>query len=144
MTQELTALKPEHYATDVDLLKLLIGKTIKEVRLKEKDHLAFICTDGTYLLLYTEGDCCSISWIEHFNGLSALIGQTVNNVVTRDMPKIPDRAEFECIECYGWTLETAAGRCDIEMRNESNGYYGGTLRLTGGNPLKLPLLEADY
>lgn len=142
---QLTQITPTGYCSDADLLKLLVGKTVKEVRLHaDKTLLAFICDSGDYLYCYTDGDCCSSSWIEHLNGLKSLLGHVVNNVVTRDMPEVAGESEWSCISCYGWTLETNAGRCDIEMRNESNGYYGGNLMNSSGDPLELPLVTEDF
>ncbi len=38
--------------------------------------------------------------------------------------------EFECLQIYKTTLKTDKGDCDVEYRNSSNGYYGGSLDLT--------------
>ena len=37
------------------------------------------------------------------------------------------REHRDCVEVYGYTIETAHGRTDIIFRNISNGYYGGSL-----------------
>jgi hypothetical protein len=127
----------------------LIGKTVTQVRFsKDKDLIVFE-TVGEDSLPYNfgfqaEGDCCSSSWFEHINGLSALIGQKVNNVVERNLPDPPESKNYECLQLYGWTLETSLGRFDIEMRNESNGYYGGYITecVTGKN--LPPVLNEDF
>jgi hypothetical protein len=120
-------------------LDLLVGKTIKEVRLgNEKIYLIFICDDDTFLALCADGDCCSSSWIEHLNGLDFLIGHKINRVVEREMPEGHDSVEHDWLQYYGWTLETNVGRFDIEMRNASNGYYGGYLTVLD---LKIPISE---
>ncbi len=109
-------------------MKELAGKTVYAVRLNDdKDFIVFECENGDTVAYSAEGDCCSHSWIEHLNGLSELLGKRVNRIVEREMPEMK-RGEYEYIQSYGWTLETETGRCDIEMRNESNGYYGGWLQ----------------
>ena len=30
-------------------------------------------------------------------------------------------------ECISWTILTNKGRCTIEVRNDNNGYYGGSI-----------------
>lgn len=110
-------------------LRDLCGKTVKAVELNaDKTFLVFVLDDGGVSAWSTEGDCCSNSWIEHINGVDTLLGRKVNNIVDREMPNVDTADEYECIQCYGWTIETDGGRCDIEMRNSSNGYYGGWLQ----------------
>ena len=114
-------------------MKDLIGKTVKAIRINDvKDLIELTCDDGI-LYLSAVGDCCSTSWFEHMTGVEALIGHTIKNVLVREMPppKTDDEDdEFDVTDFYGWTLETEAGRCDIEMRNQSNGYYGGTCEVS--------------
>lgn len=111
----------------------LIGHTIDGVFINsDKDVIEFMTSDDKLFTYLAEGDCCSSSWIEHVNGLAALIGHKVINVVERDMPEAVDDEKYDCLQFYGWTLETAAGRFDIEMRNSSNGYYGGYITLLDG------------
>jgi hypothetical protein len=111
-------------------LDVLVGKKILHVMLSEdKTYLAFFADDAGLFGWTTEGDCCSTSWIEHINGVQALLGEVVTGVVSRDLPDPPEnKDDYDVIQRYGWTLETKKGRCDIEMRNHSNGYYGGWLQ----------------
>ncbi len=109
--------------------QIIVGKTIHEVWIKK---------DGSYLVLvgdvpfffYSDGDCCSHTWIHEINGRDALRGSAVTAVENKgiELPgDIDDRDNCECIQSYCMTITTAKGRCDIIYRNESNGYYGGDL-----------------
>ena len=106
-------------------MKTLEGKTVRAILINhEKDLIRLIC-DGPALFLSATGDCCSRSWFEHMTGVEALIGHAINAVIERPMPGDKEETPDRVIRFYGWTLETSRGRCDIEMRNESNGWYGG-------------------
>ena len=103
----------------------IVGQTITEVAL-----------NGYFLLLHTQlgvwrlearGDCCSHSyWYrDSFEGLDNLFESEV--IRAEDM-KITGGADLEngyCLEIYAIRLHTAKGTATLEMRNESNGYYGG-------------------
>lgn len=126
----------------------LIDKRVKKVYISSDNCvLVFVCDDGfkkekfAYKAL---GDCCSGSWIEHIDGLSRLIGNTVFEVVEKEMPQ-PPQGDYESLQAYGWTLITTQGYTDIEMRNESNGYYGGWVQSCGVPPKKdgFRLLKED-
>lgn len=125
--------------------KDLIGETIKSVHVTaDKTQLGFQCKSGENLLYEAEGDCCSSSWIEHVSGLFHLIGATVTGVIEREMP---DQTEVngDYIQYYGWTIQTTKGYFDIEMRNSSNGYYGGYIVGPATlDPHKIPVLTGDF
>lgn len=107
----------------------LLHEKISSVYLEiSKEFLIFETTTGKKFGYRAEGDCCSKSHFEHVNGLQSLFGNEVLRVVERAMPE-DTRGDWETIRYYGWTLETKNGRCDIEMRNTSNGYYGGSVEL---------------
>lgn len=107
----------------------LVGKSVRGLRINaDKDVIALELADGATLYLAAVGGCCSRSWFEHLNGISALLDTPILRVVDKPMPEATEQAgEYgdEHTQYYGWTLETANGRCDLEMRNASNGYYGG-------------------
>lgn len=119
----------------------VLGRVIKAVRRNDaKDLIELETEQGTVIYLSATGDCCSSSWFEHLAGVDALIGEKVLRVVEREMPgcltdgKDEHGEDHESLQYYGWTLETAKGRCDLEMRNSSNGYYGGSIEI-GAAPL---------
>lgn len=116
-------------------MKELEGITVKSIEINaDKDVIRFNTTDGKQFYASAVGDCCSTSWFEHVNGVDVLFGRKVNRVVEREMPE-ESAVDGETVRYYGWTLETDAGRCDFEMRNRSNGYYGGNVNVAEGRAL---------
>ena len=93
---------------------------------QERDILAFqTVTSDSFLVYAAEGDCCSQSWFESINNPeniigAEIIGLEIKPVVEKDGPGLL---------AYGITLKTEKGYCDIEYRNENNGYYGGSCEL---------------
>lgn len=97
------------------------------------DKLTFLVPDedhpeGVRHLVYVaKGECCSYSWFESINPIENLINKRVIGV---------EKKEEECVECnhdeskcekaYGYTIKTQNGYCDIEFRNSSNTFYGGS------------------
>ena len=128
-------------------MKELIGKKILRI-VRKGDYLGFV-TDAGDFSYRTEGDCCSSSWFEHFEGIGNLIGHTVNavenveidkvfpeQIITRDgwthSAQVDDHGEeHECLQLYGIKLATEHGTALIEFRNSSNGYYGGGIEYIG-------------
>jgi hypothetical protein len=113
-------------------LEDLVDKTIKEVRMELTNTCIQFETDQGVFSYITEGDCCSESWINHISGLQALIGQKVLKTEQIDMPEIHEGQEGfsgkqEVEKVYSFKMFTSQGVCELEMRNASNGYYGGSL-----------------
>ena len=80
-------------------------------------------------------------------GVSSLLGQTVIRVNADYWGEIDENDHRDdAVRCYGWTLFTNIGRCQIEMRNASNGYYGGSLNYDGRRKAtqKLPTISGDF
>lgn len=109
--------------------KFLVGKIIKEMHINaEKNVLRFILDNGDLIYASAVGDCCSTSWFEDIEYAECLYNNTILKIFEREMPerfRDEKTIDKDFIELYGWTMETQSGRCDIEMRNQSNGYYGG-------------------
>ena len=130
-------------------MKELVGKTIRSVVVNaDQSMLRFVCDDGP-VTFKVSGDCCSGSWFADIVGYQALAGHTVREV--EDVPleegkPAPDdvptsialtakgRTHQDCDAIYGYVVTTEAGRCTIAFRNGSNGYYGGELEATTGEP----------
>lgn len=138
-------------------LKHLIGRTVESVTVnKDRTELVFkLALDahvgkGDRIIIAAEGECCSMSRFEHVSGLDALLGQKVLAVVDRKMPddlrsgKDEKGDHHECLSYYGWTIETTRGRCDLEMRNSSNGYYGGNIRLGNAPSGEHETMKEDF
>lgn len=118
-----------------DSFKELIGKTIDEIVLdKSRENLYFYSKkDDLWFHYYAYGDCCSNSWFEHV-GSDLADDQPVKvfSVLEREMPPDDNNSkDNECLAFYGWSLVTDRGYLDIEMRNSSNGYYGGSVQFEG-------------
>lgn len=116
--------------------KALVGKKITSLKTNPEHTYLVFKTEDEQIGYYSDGDCCSSSWFENISGLECLLGHTVKEVLEREMPESystksePDedgyQYDIDYIQLYGWTLVTDKGRFDIEMRNSSNGYYGGS------------------
>lgn len=92
----------------------------------DTDTLEFVTENGV-IVYGCEGDCCSSSWFEHVSGIDNLIGHTVTNVEEISMNSITPEEEknYECLQQYGFRISTDKGYFEVDMRNSSNGYYGG-------------------
>lgn len=112
----------------------LKGKKIVGIKInKAKDVIELRTLEQESIWLVAYGDCCSHSWFEHINGVDALMYREIEDVLVRAMPDGQD-TEGDLIQFYGWSLVTKRGHFDIEMRNRSNGYYGGDLNVSREAP----------
>jgi len=114
--------------------EILVGRTIQSFQLNdERTELMFNMADGGKVLLETEADCCSETWIEGIDNEDALVGGTIRLVEDIDMPGLgdvpsPNHPEaVDVVAYYGMKIETNRGTCVLDYRNSSNGYYGGWL-----------------
>jgi hypothetical protein len=116
-------------------LELLAGKTIERVYIGEGDTvLAFQLVGGERAAFYTDGDCCSESWIESVENVSSLIGGKVVGAREIEMGDVSDTYDAddpppqESVQAYSVEVDVE-GRppFKLEFRNASNGYYGGSL-----------------
>ena len=121
----------------------LIGRRINSVSIDDEKQTIVFTTDKGPVVYSAYGDCCSHSWFEHLTGTDVLAGEIVNKVVNRPMPE-SNEIDSETIRYYGWTLETSKGRFDIEMRNSSNGYYGGSVHVGETVPNDIKVVTADF
>jgi len=105
----------------------LIGHTIKQIKIADDKKALLFITDKEEIIVKVDGDCCSSTWIENIelpvNGLSALV------ISTEDlhMPDLGSPDKYDVIAYYGFKIMTDKGDIIIDYRNESNGYYGGSL-----------------
>lgn len=130
-------------------LELLKGKRLKGVsqgkwpegtQFPKKSHayggvfgqndklITFHCENGDYVFL-ADGDCCSESFI------NSVEGPTEGLIVEVREPnwepfKEETNGEDDVVKYYKATFVIEGkGFLDVEYRNESNGYYGGSLEL---------------
>ncbi len=142
-------------------MKDLVGKTVQHVYLDtDNENIVFDCGDVA-VAYYAEGDCCSHSYFHDVDGVSRLIGARITATEAVDMPELPEPGEHEhnarcapdcdsdwhsheVTKVYGVKLTTTKGYVDIIFRNDSNGYYGGSLRRTYGKVDNLRELTGDW
>ena len=114
----------------------LEGKSILAIRKNDNGNFLLIDTEKTTLKFLAEGDCCSSSWISSVDTPTSL--EKVVSVEEKDVGRTTQKeaeAEYEkehewpakCLTLYFYEIKTDKGSYTIEMRNESNGYYGGWL-----------------
>lgn len=112
----------------------LVRKTIQKIFINRQGDWIQFETDGGPLRLVADADCCSHTWINDVEGVSALVGGTVVSVEAwtpapdHDMgaDKI-NEVEAGELKLYGYRFRTNKGFAAVEFRNASNGYYGGSL-----------------
>lgn len=106
----------------------LVGKKVLAVYLAEdKQAMKFEVEGAAPIVVRVDADCCSTTWIEYIETPENLIG-TVSAVEDLDMPQQEyDREKFDCVSFYGCKIHTEKGSTLLDYRNESNGYYGGSL-----------------
>lgn len=108
-------------------MKELIGKKILEVGISDdKGWLLIRAPHNEYFLYLAEGDCCAQCYIQHISGIEYLIGSTIARVEVKDKVRsIKNEVDDLYWDDWGYKLTTSRGYCDIDMRLDSNGYYGG-------------------
>lgn len=114
----------------------LVGKKLVACSINAMRNEITLETSGGKYWLEAEADCCSRSWIEHFE-YAPLIGATILGVDSKEVApsddelpptKFPDFQQG-CDQAYFYEVRTDRASETIEMRNSSNGYYGGWLVL---------------
>ena len=128
--------------------KGLAGRRIAEVLTDAAhDTLQFVFDDGALLTMSAEGDCCSKSWFHHVEGVDALrAGKIAAVEQANGSPRAgeEDGIEQESVETYFLRITTDRGRATVELRNESNGYYGGSIDWSLADVPGLVPLTEDY
>lgn len=124
------------YGRDWDVL---VGRTLTSASIDGED-LVLRFTDGTKRYR-AEGDCCSVSWIEHLTvpdlGRGAVVLRVTESGGVDATPeqqadqdaRLKAKGEYgtDCLVVYHTAIATTKGEVVIEYRNDSNGYYGGYL-----------------
>lgn len=120
------------------IFKELIGKKINGIFIgNDKWALVFRDTEGKFYRYDTQNDCCNTVYINHLNGVTILGGNnefdllrgvTVTGAEDKGWGENREDVEgCEVVQDGFWTIKTDRGYIDIEVRNEHNGYYGGSL-----------------
>lgn len=125
----------------------LVGKRILEIRINENRDFISFKTDQGFVSYEAEADCCSKSWIEHICNIGQILGKKITFVEDVELADIEglitSRGVGEHVEIYAYRISCAADiddafkgymgeSCSIDLRNDSNGYYGGYFELYEG------------
>jgi hypothetical protein len=115
-------------------LKNTVGKVILNVSLSsDKEYFTLMFQDGTKATFSVEGGCCSSSWIEHLTVPDPIAGATIlsakdgGGVAWDNHECSKSECSHDCLQVYNTTFNTDKGNIILEYRNDSNGYYGGSL-----------------
>lgn len=110
--------------------KFLVEKTLTKVEVTTDKKAIRFTVDGEIVVAKCEGDCCSVTWIEHVSmpagGLPAKILAVEELCLGSQSPD-----EYDVIQFYGMKITTDKGELVLDYRNSSNGYYGGNLSWPG-------------
>jgi len=124
--------KAHKYEKENNMSNYLVGKTINKVMIAEDKKAILFITEHENVIVKTDGDCCSETWIEHVELPSLGFPAKVLSVEDIELNKEPQKDDsYECLEFYGCKITTDKGDFIIDYRNESNGYYGGNLSWPG-------------
>lgn len=108
----------------------LVGKVITGVDIAaDRQALRFLLADGE-MIVDVDADCCSYSWVEHVELPALGFPATVLSVSDIDMPDGAAsnfHGDADVLAFYGCKIVTDRGEMVIDYRNDSSGYYGGSL-----------------
>ena len=116
----------------------LVGHRINGVFLgNDQWTLVFRTVEGKWLRFDTENDCCNSVWFNHITGINLVGDGNVFDILrgtevlsTEEKGWGENRSgedDYDVVQDGFWTLKTARGYIDIEVRNSHNGYYGGSV-----------------
>lgn len=116
------------------MANILVGKTITGVEIAaDRRALRFVLADGE-VVVNVDADCCSYSWVEHVELPALGFPATVMSVDDIEMPEgaaSTFHGDADVLRYYGCKIITDRGEMVIDYRNDSNGYYGGSLSWPG-------------
>jgi hypothetical protein len=112
----------------------LLNKVLTNILISQ-DRLALkFVTEGEEIVAQCDADCCSYTWIEHVETCS--LPATVTAVEDIELPEqgadgkqggVNGPSSTDAVAFYGLRITTDKGYIIIDYRNDSNGYYGGSL-----------------
>lgn len=111
----------------------LIGETVVSFgETMNLDKLIFRTESADFIFRYQE-DCCSETFLNHVNRCDELLGHKILSIDSVESESDQSvRQEYD--EIHLWRLTTSGGTCELEVRNSSNGYYGGNVEYIGMVP----------
>lgn len=122
------------YYDNYNTLEKLVGQTITNIWMSH-DYLVFEFATGNRQAYSVYGDCCSYSYFYDFLGVEKLLnnGAVISTKqIDLDTPDDKDALQGEYVQAYGFEIVTEDplfGQVTsvLSFRNDSNGYYGGTM-----------------
>lgn len=111
--------------------KILVGRTLKGVKLAKDRQSILFQTDKGEVLVSVDADCCSTTWVESIELPALGFPSKVISVENLDMPDLGTMEGCDVVAYYGCKIVTDGGEMIIDYRNDSNGYYGGNLSWPG-------------
>jgi hypothetical protein len=129
------------YPSEVKVILEAFGNaTIDKIALNGKKNRIFLFdNEGRVHAFFTDGDCCSQSWVENIEFQGTVLGRPLREITNEDdlpvFKKVNEHKEgfddYSQLLDYSTTFHTEGGALKVEYRNESNGYYGGSLEYEG-------------
>ena len=109
------------------MTKCLDDKTITGIELaSDKEAIRFLIEGVDPVIAKCDADCRSHTWVEHIELPALGFPAKVLTVADLDLPG-GSSDDDGCIQVYGLKITTDKGDIVIDYRNESNGYYGGSM-----------------
>lgn len=120
--------------------KDIVGAVVKEIDYSD-DHCIILKTDKGNFKGQVEADCCSNTWIENVETPAFGLPFTIKELDFKWLPDIDmpetmddDKYGYGYIQYYGLKIIGERGdSIEIDFRNSSNGYYGGSLEWSCSN-----------
>jgi len=114
-----------------DKVNKLINKTCHKVEDKTEEVIFHLDNDEK-VIFSAYGECCSDSWIEHCETMTSpekILSFEEISIDSYDEYHTKKRIDetMDDLKFYFYEVKTEKGSYKIEMRNNSNGYYGGWL-----------------
>jgi hypothetical protein len=117
--------------TQARLNKTFVGRKVVEVTGSE-DCVTLTLEGGDLHYIRLEGDCCSVSYFTDWKQFEELVGSTIQTVEERYKGREDDAdMKAESVAWHFLVFVTNKGHVTIDWRNDSNGYYDGTIMLDG-------------
>ena len=127
----------------------LMGKTIAGIQglKKDSDYVRISFTDGSYLSMYHEQDCCESVTLEDFdNDVQSLIGGDIIRI--EECISNANDEEFDPLDNYDdsytwtfYTIVTSKGTMKLRWYGTSNGYYSEDVTLSVTLPVNSIILN---
>jgi hypothetical protein len=125
------------YDYEAKYLKVLKGKVIEGIMVDQNApgarYIKFQTSTGDFAF-EAEGDCCSQSWFENISGASEFdrprlcLNVEAVKMKQKKTSKYLTKTYVDHMKTYGEKIICEGAQLFLEYRNNSNGYYGGSLR----------------